>query len=610
MSPTCGDDTARLRRSGYPLPMLDPRIYRSGLVVVALAAIVCAFSLRGEPGPLGTTLSPGAFNGQNAYATMTALSQRYPSRQPGSAADAQIAGYVARSLSSEGFTVSRQTFRAQTVDGPRTLQTVFGVRVGLSNGTIVVVAHRDAVHPGDPAELSGTGVLLELGRVLAGQTPSRSIVLASTSGSAGAAGAAELARTVPGPVDAVIALGDLAAATSTQPIVVPWSNAHVMAPSVLRNTLTSALAAQAGVAGRTNGLASQFLHLSFPLAGTEQAPFAARGAPAVLVSLAGDRAPSPREATSESQIDALGRSVLSALDALDNGPQVPGPSAYLLYSGQEIPAWAIRLLVLALILPVLAATVDGLARARRRGHAILPWIVWVLSAALPFVLAALAVRGMRLVGLIDAAPPGPLAGGALPLHGRAIAILAALACLIVLGLLVLRPGLLRLARSRAVGAFLDVAGPGAASALLLALCAVTLSIWWANPFAAALLIPALHLWLWAAGWQRRLPRTLMVGLLLGGLLLPVLALLFYAGDLGLSAPQAAWSAVLLLAGGGVSLTAAIQCSILVGCGVSMTLIALRAMRQPRREPAPVTVRGPVSYAGPGSLGGTGSALRR
>ncbi len=591
--------------------MLDPRIYRSGLVVVALAAIVFAFSLQGEQGSFGTTLSPGAFNGQDAYGTMTTLSQRYPSRLPGSAADGQIADYVARSLAGDGFTVSRQGFRGQTIDGARSLQNVLGARAGTSNGTVLVLAHRDAAHRGDPAELSGTAVLLELAHVLAGQTPSRSIVLASTSGSAGAAGAAELARTIPGPLDAVIALGDLAAANpGRQPIVVPWSNGHVVAPSVLRNTVASALAAQAGLAAGSHGLGNQFLHLAFPMAGTEQSPFLAGGTPAVLVSLTGDRPSRPGEATSESQIDALGRSVLSAVNSLDNGSQVPAPAAYLLYSGQEIPAWAIRLLVLALIIPVLAATVDGLARARRRGHAILAWIVWVLSAALPFALAALVARGLRVTGVIDAAPPGPLAGGDISLHGREVAILVALACVILVGLLVLRPLVLRLTRPRVRAAFLDVTGPGAASALLLVLCAVTLSIWWVDPFGAALLVPALHLWLWAAGSQRRLPRGLVLALLTGGLVLPVLAVLAYAGGLGLSLPQSAWGAVLLVAGGGVGLAAAVQCSVVAGCGVCMALIAARAMRHPRPEAAPVTVRGPMSYAGPGSLGGTESALRR
>jgi hypothetical protein len=188
--------------------------------------------------------------------------------------------------------------------------------------------------------------------------------------------------------------------------------------------------------------------------------------------------------------------------------------------------------------------------------------------------------------------------------------LIALGCVIAFGLVVLRPLVLRAARARALGAFFDVTGPGAASALLLALCAATLSIWGGNPLAALLLVPALHLWLWAAGSERRLPRGLVLALLVGGFVLPALAVWAYVGALGLSAPQAAWSAVLLLAGGGVGLSGAVQLSIVVGCGICMTLIAARAMRQPRREPAPVTVRGPVSYAGPGSLGGTESALRR
>jgi hypothetical protein len=182
---------------------------------------------------------------------------------------------------------------------------------------------------------------------------------------------------------------------------------------------------------------------------------------------------------------------------------------------------------------------------------------------------------------------------------------------VVLGLAFVRPLVLRIARARSVGAFLDIGGPGAGAALLLVLCAVSLSIWLVNPFAAALLTPALHLWLWGAGSERRLPRALTVALLVGGLVAPILAVLFYAEELGLGITQTAWSAVLLVAGGGVGLRAAFEWSIVLGCAASMTLIAIRALRQPRSAPAqPVTVRGPVSYAGPGSLGGTESALRR
>ncbi len=79
--------------------------------------------------------------------------------------------------------------------------------------------------------------------------------------------------------------------------------------------------------------------------------------------------------------------MLQAVNALDSGPPVPAPSAYLLWDSKVIPPWAIRVLVLALILPVLLTTIDGVARARRRGHPILRWLLWVLAGALPFALA-------------------------------------------------------------------------------------------------------------------------------------------------------------------------------------------------------------------------------
>src|SRR6185437_12377295 len=182
-------------------PMLDPRIYRTGLMVVVVTVIVVAFSLANQAAPLTTTLVPDAFDGDAAYATMQSLARQYPDRPPGSDADGKIADYVAGSLSHAGFLVQRSEFRAQTIDGPRTLQNVVGTLAGTSPGTIMVVAHRDALREspsGSAAELSGTAVLIELARVLSQQTQQRSIVLASTSAHVGAAGAAELARSLPG----------------------------------------------------------------------------------------------------------------------------------------------------------------------------------------------------------------------------------------------------------------------------------------------------------------------------------------------------------------------------------------------------------------------------
>src|SRR5690242_7864215 len=102
--------------------MLDPRIYRTGLMVVVVTVIVVAFSLGNQASPLTTTLVPDAFDGDAAYATMQSLARQYPDRPPGSEADAKIADYVAGTLGHDGFAVQRSEFQAETVDGPRTLE--------------------------------------------------------------------------------------------------------------------------------------------------------------------------------------------------------------------------------------------------------------------------------------------------------------------------------------------------------------------------------------------------------------------------------------------------------------------------------------------------------
>jgi hypothetical protein len=593
--------------------MLDPRIYRMGLVPILLAVMVLAFSLSNQRGPLGTTLAPDAFNGANANANMSQLANlatTYGGRRPGSVGDRRLADRVAAQLRFDQFLVSTDSFPAATVDGPRTLENVVGVRAGQQNGSIVIVAHRDALGSPAKAELSGTAVLLELARVLNGETLQHTVVLASTTGSAGLAGATRLAHTLQQPVDAVIVLGDLAAAAAREPIVVPWSDGQQVAPPLLRNTVAAALGGQAGLPAGSTSLLGQLAHLALPMAASEQAPFGSSGEPAVLLSLSGELAPAAGEPINPSQVTTMGRAALQTISALDGGPSVPAPSRYLGFSGKTVPAWAVRLLVLALILPVLVTTVDGIARARRRGHPILRWVGWALAAALPFVLAMLVVVLGRAVGAIGSAPPGPVGGPAIRLHEGELALLAGLACLIVAGLVWLRPLAIALVGLRTEARGARPQGAGAAAGVLLLLCVIAFALWLANPFAALLVIPALHLWMWVVVPDVRLPVPVGIVLLLAGLALPVLVGVEYATTLGLSPVQAAWSWVLLLAGGAATWVTALEWSIFLGCAVSAVAIAVTASREDRPEPAPVTIRGPITYAGPGSLGGTESALRR
>jgi hypothetical protein len=581
--------------------MLDPRIYRTGLVAVVLAVIVFAFSFQDQQGSLGATLAPDAFNGQNAYRDATNLAQHYPHRQAGSASDDAIAAEVAQRLHVNDFSVSTQSFQAPTPSGTRKLRNVIGVRSGFTSGSIVVIAHRDAT--GSPAKLeaSGTGVLLDLARVLSGETFKHTIVLASTTGSTGSAGATQLIRSLPAPIDAILVLGDMASRTVRPPLVVPWSDGQQIAPPLLRNTVAGALSTQAGLGAGGNSLMGQFVHMAFPLTVSEQGTFNAHGIPAVLLSSSGERTPAPNAPLSLAQISQFGGTAQEMISALDGSGPVPSPSAYLLMGGNVVPAWAVRLLVLGLIVPVLGATIDAFARTRRRGHPVGPWAARVLAAGVPLALAVAIVLFAKAVGLLQVAPPAPAAAGAVPLHTSGTVLLSVMVCAIAIVFwLLTRTGVLVRANGNS----------GASAALLTVMCALALAIWVTNPFAAALFVPALHLWMWVLMPQTRMHPALRASLFVAGLAPPLLVLAYYMITLGFNPLTFAWTGVMMIASGQISPLVALEWCAAAACAVWGIAIAAWGARQERTQEAAVTVRGPVTYAGPGSLGGTKSALRR
>jgi hypothetical protein len=270
-----------------------------------------------------------------------------------------------------------------------------------------------------------------------------------------------------------------------------------------------------------------------------------------------------------------------------------------------LPDWAVRMLVGALLLPALLTALDAFFRARRRHLAVGPWLLWLGAAAAPLVAAWAWVRLLGLTGALHAPEalvrPDAVAIGA----GGALALASApfVAALAWLGL---RP-LVRAGRARrdhpAAG------GLAAAGGLVLAVAALV--AWLLDPYLAGLLLPAAHLWLFAAAPERRMPLGAAMASVAVGLLAPALALVYYglafaAGPLGL-----AWLTLLGTAGGHVSVATLLIAAALLAAlaGVIRVLLARRRISV-TEPPAPIRTRGPVSYAGPGSLGGTESALRR
>jgi hypothetical protein len=510
-------------------------------------------------------------------------------------------------MEQSGFQVSSFDSDGETIDGERTLRTVVAERPGATSRRVVILAHRDAATAPALAELSGTASLLELARLFGGRTTQRTLTLVSTSGgSGGAAGAAAWADRVTEPIDAVLVLGDLGGEPDGAAQVVGWSNGRGIAPRRLLRTVTEAVRREAGPPGG-DGPVMQWLRLAFPLTVSEQGPIAQAGLPAVLLGASGELGPAPEEGIDETRLEDLGRAALRSVTALDVGPDIEpaAPQSTVVLRNQELPPWAVRLLVGVLLLPPLVTALDGLARVRRRGEPVLPWLGWVAVSALPFLLAGLLLIVLRLTGAI-AAPAAPVVPGLIPTSWPAM-VAALLTVGIGLGALWPLAGRrLGLGRAGAGGS----AGAGTAVALLTV--GVAVAVWALNPFAALFLVPAAHLWLLALDAGASRPRWLR---LLGALLALVpfaVAAVLYAAALDAGPVDLAWLGVLSVAGGHVGIVTLVLWSLVAACAVCAIVVAARmsgaAPRGPQREQ--VRSRGPLSYAGPGSLGGTDSALRR
>jgi Peptidase family M28 len=609
--------------------MFDGRIYRAAFVPLLLVLVIAGFSLASPPAALRSTLAPDAFDGARAFAALQALAQRFPDRRPGGAGDEALAAYVAETLrglggpsnpaspggsssaAGGGFQVRVRSLQAQTIDGARTLTTVIAERPGSSGmSPIAILAHRDAARPGSAAELSGTAALLELARVFSRSETRRTIVLVSTSGgSGGDAGAADFAQNGMRPLDATIVLGDLAGALTRKPLVLPYSADASTAPDRLERTLEAAISQEVGADPRPPGAFAQLAHLAFPLVTGEEAPLNAAGVPSVLVQVSGERGPSSGEPVSQSRLQSFGRAVLSATYALDEGPDVPQRLApRVTLERKALPGWAVRLLALALLLGPLLVSVDALARSRRRHEPVLRWVAWTLAGSFPFITAALFAVLLGALGIV-AAPAGQLSPGSLSADGSAPAALASVALVLVLALLAW-PALVR-----RLGLPLRPSADGAGVAVMLVLVAVALLAWVFDPFACLLVVPALHLWLLVVQADRLAgsrARALARSAILAGALPLALLGLFYARELGLDPGGLAESFVLALAGGRLGLFGALAWSIALGCGLAVALLVGSPDRSSVDSAGEwhVSTRGPLSYAGPGSLGGTESALRR
>jgi peptidase M28-like protein len=539
---------------------VNGRMYRGTWLLVALPLVVAAFSVA-RPAPLAAPPLPPAFDRTAVRDLTTGLALSFPDRTPGTAGATGAAQWFAQQLAPYGFKTRADAFSARIPGRGRVrLQNLIAVAQGRSPETIVVMAHRDnaGTGPGANDNASGTAALIELARgyanpggALRARPTHRILFLSTDAGAFGGLGAEHFAADRVQSRDVVAVVNLVALGGGGRPRVeIAGDSPRSPAASLVETAATRVLDQTGSMPTRPSAL-RQLIDLAFPFSLYEQAPFVARGVPAVTLTTAPDRPP-PSFGDTPDRLDTdrlaqLGRSTQELLSSLDQGLELTqGTSSYVYLGARIVRGWALELVLIAALLPFLAAAIDLFARCRRRRIPLAP-ALRSFRSRLAFWLAVGLL--FELLGAFGAWPRGaarpPSLESSVATHVAFLPVVL-LAVGSALAWLLARE---RLLPRQPVLPEDELAGYTAA---FLALSVVALLVVATNAFALVFVLPSLHAWLWLPQVRGRgvWPRPLLV---VAGFLGPLL-LLWSLGSrygLGLHAP---WYLAVLVSVGYVPLT--------------------------------------------------------
>ena len=581
---------------------------------MSLPLLLAAFTVA-RPVALPAPSLPPAFNARAALELAQELSTDYPDRSPGSQGAAQAADWYKAQLSPYGLTTEVERFRATIPGlGTREFRNLVTIVPGQSQEEIVVAAHRDNLGVGAGANdnASGTAALIELARSYAQAPlstpsapepvrPTHTLVFLSTDGGAfGGIGADEFATASPYRHGA-FALIDLDSIAGPGPprLQIAANTARSPADSLVQ-TASARITEQAGLPPVRAPAWQQLLTLAFPYTLYEQGPVLARGIPAVTITTAGDVPPATLGDTPHrlngARLTVIGRSTQQLLGSLDQGLDLAQGTTSYVYLGQRIVrGWAIELVLVAMLLPFLVATVDLFAHCRRRRIPLAPAFRSLRSRIGFWLFMGVAFGFLVLAGAFPRGVSLPVALETSAARHWPILPLALLGAIGFVGWLVVR---VRLAPRRRARPEEELAGHTGA---LLGLAVVALLAVATNPFTLLFVLPSLHAWLWIPQARTsKLPSR--VGVLAVGLIGPALLLGWFGlhFGLGLDAP---WYLTELLVVGFVSPATALVA--LGWLAVAWQLSALAAGRyapypsvseRPPRGPIRESIRRVVLYS--------------
>jgi hypothetical protein len=404
------------------------------------------------------------------------------------------------------------------------------------------MAHRDddGTGPGANDNASGTATLIELARAYSAPrttpsvhlTPAHTILFLSTDGGAfGGLGAAEFLAHAPERSDVVAVVNLDAIAGDARPRLEAGGDTPRTTSATLLETTASRVAKQFGRGPSRPSVLRQLIDLGFPFSLYEQAPFISREIPAITITTAGDRPPNAAAGTparlNVTRLGQLGRAAQDLLQTLDQGLEfAQGTSSYVYVGSRVIRGWAVELVLIAMLVPFLAAAVDVFARCRRRRIPLAPALRSYRSRLGFWLWVAVSFEFFALVGLWPGGADRPLSTTTHAAHHWPIAGILLLGVFSLVGWLVARD---RLLPRRPITAEEELAGEAAA---LLCLGAVALLVVATNPFALLFVLPSMHAWLWLPNLRGR-PPWLRAGVVLVGFAGPGLVLGSFAFRYGL-----------------------------------------------------------------------------
>ena len=496
-------------------------------MVAAVLVVVALFTL-GNPGTPKLSQEPPSFDGEAAYADLKTIVEDFPQRVAGSDPDNRMGIWVEQQFRAAGLETHIDGFAA-TVNGQDVaLQNVWGVAKGRTQGTIMVLANRDVpplATQGAGDNASGVAAMIALADAFSVTAHQHTLIFLCTTGDAfGALGAHEfVAAHQTDDLYAVIALRDVAKRESDAVGVDGWSSVPKTAPPWLWLLTAPAAKRDSNMDAELPGVPAQVLRLAVPTGAGGQAPFVAAGVPAITVSAAGPSTPAQNDTLdtiSQDTLTDVGTAAQNMVMAVDDTTEPGAPSGGTIFLTRKatLPGGALAAILAALLLPLVAVTVDLFAHCRRTRIRLRPAFVRAGLHLAPWLVMIAIVYFANLVGLLphspDAVIPPDSRLAETPRYLRVVVLVALMALAYVYAVAVER----RLERRFATDARATIF----ASHLLLVLIALLLLP--VNPYAVLLVLPGAVLWPLArpGGWARSI-----LPVYLGLIMVPV-PLIYYA----------------------------------------------------------------------------------